>query len=507
LALSREDRVFLLLFILFGLLNILVLWLSPFGVSPDEAHYVEWSRRLDLAYYSKGPFIAWAIAACRYFFGHSEVALRLPAVFCYSLFSLCFYLFVRKEYAPRTALLSWLMLRSMLIFAQSGFLMTTDAPALLFWMLALWSGYEAGVKDNKKHWLLFGVSAAIGVLGKYTVALIYPAVVIFLFLSPKRSRVLLSPHFGAGALLFFLCISPIIIWNSNHAWVNFAHNSGHLLHDEGVYLTPRYFFELLGGQLALAGPLILLGSIWAVYASFCWDRGSPKLLYFAASAAPVLVLVVLVSLTKRVYANWPLPFYVGGLLCLTHYYDSAGVRGERLRRLYIPALCSSLVFTFLAHLVFLGFSWGVPGKYLPTKKLVGWSELAQIVQEELNSWKKSEGAEPFLLAGHYGVASAISFYAQGRPYVRCAFLGQRRMNQYDIWDTEERWHELRGRDALIVLKSADEIESLKPHFKEVKPLLLQPHPVFELSGSTIQRFFIFRGYSYDGFAPPRPKRR
>ena len=32
-------------------------------LSPDEAHYWEWSRRLDLSYYSKGPLIAYLIAA------------------------------------------------------------------------------------------------------------------------------------------------------------------------------------------------------------------------------------------------------------------------------------------------------------------------------------------------------------------------------------------------------------------------------------------------------------
>ena len=31
-------------------------------LSPDEAHYWEWSRRLDWSYYSKGPFVAYLIA-------------------------------------------------------------------------------------------------------------------------------------------------------------------------------------------------------------------------------------------------------------------------------------------------------------------------------------------------------------------------------------------------------------------------------------------------------------
>jgi hypothetical protein len=41
------------------------LWYLQHGyleLSPDEAHYWEWSRRLDWSYYSKGPFVAYLIA-------------------------------------------------------------------------------------------------------------------------------------------------------------------------------------------------------------------------------------------------------------------------------------------------------------------------------------------------------------------------------------------------------------------------------------------------------------
>ena len=33
----------------------------PLDLAPDEAHYWDWSRRLDWCYYSKGPLVAWLI--------------------------------------------------------------------------------------------------------------------------------------------------------------------------------------------------------------------------------------------------------------------------------------------------------------------------------------------------------------------------------------------------------------------------------------------------------------
>src|ERR1700741_1963750 len=35
----------------------------PLDLSPDEAHYWDWSRHLDWSYYSKGPLVAYLIRA------------------------------------------------------------------------------------------------------------------------------------------------------------------------------------------------------------------------------------------------------------------------------------------------------------------------------------------------------------------------------------------------------------------------------------------------------------
>src|SRR4030065_537893 len=49
-------------------------------LSPDEAHYWEWSRRLDLSYYSKGPLIAYLIFLSTSLLGDNVLGVRIPAV-------------------------------------------------------------------------------------------------------------------------------------------------------------------------------------------------------------------------------------------------------------------------------------------------------------------------------------------------------------------------------------------------------------------------------------------
>src|SRR6476620_2691859 len=65
----------------------------PLDLSPDEAHYWDWSRHLDWSYYSKGPLVAYLIRlGCELFgswsvslTGNEMLAVRLPAVLCGSL--------------------------------------------------------------------------------------------------------------------------------------------------------------------------------------------------------------------------------------------------------------------------------------------------------------------------------------------------------------------------------------------------------------------------------------
>src|SRR2546423_14475763 len=65
-------------------------WQCPLDLSPDEAHYWDWSRHLDWSYYSKGPGVAWLIRlSCELFgslagglTGSAMAAVRLAAGAC-----------------------------------------------------------------------------------------------------------------------------------------------------------------------------------------------------------------------------------------------------------------------------------------------------------------------------------------------------------------------------------------------------------------------------------------
>lgn len=501
---AAEDRKanlwFVALFALFTCAQAAAIALSPLGLAPDEAHYWEWSRRLDLSYYSKGPLVAVLIRMSTSLLGDTQFAVRLPALVCFSLFSLVFYLFIQRIYSSRAALVSWIALRSTLMFVQMGVVMTTDAPAALFWLLALVCAYAAAIEEWRWSWLLVGLFIGLGFLAKYTVILLYAGLLLTLFLCPMLRSHLRSWQLYAGVAICAFVISPVLWWNAQHGWVNFAHNAGHVVRDSGFAIRPGYFLELLGGQLGLVGPLLFVGlclALWDGWKAF--REGDARAGFFLWSSAPLIVLTVGVSWWKRVYANWPLPIYIGALALLVHIVllRKRGVL-TRFQGLIKPAIALNLALTVLAHLPFLGVTLGVSGKYLTTKKLVGWQELGTTVDAALGSSGR------FVLADDYEVASEIAFYTPSRPRVYCDYLDDRRMNQYDIWQGLQ--HE-GGKDAIIVLKDPNKITQLASRFASIEPVLPHPSLAVRYSNSALSSFYLFRGNRYDGSLPAIPARR
>lgn len=494
---SKADRVFALLFASFHIFQIASVLCSPHDLAADEAHYWDWSRRLDIAYYSKGPLIALLIAGATAVFGDTEFAVRFPALVCSVIFSLGLYGFARYCWGAATALAAWLLVRSALYFSVLGLVMTTDPPLLAGWLGAVAFVYLGLEREQRWYWAAAGACMAVAILSKYTALILPLSVLLFLFADPRlRGRILSLPVVGCMAIAA-ASLLPVLVWNRSHGWVNFAHNAGHLVSEKGLLLKPRYTLELLGGQAGLIGPLVLLAAIIGLAGGWRLGRRGDRLagLLFWSSA-PLAAACITVSLTKRVYANWPAPIFVGALLLVAHLLHRD--RGRRLLSISSAGIILNLFICAGAFLPIFGFTLGVPAKYLTTKKLAGWHELGSRVQSALDE----ADSRPFVLAADYEHASAIAFYAESHPRVFLANLGDRRMNQYDIWGGLETQ---KGRDALIVLERQADAELLRPYFADIR---VQGEPLkIRFAGEMLREFSIFLGLSYNGRPFPEPERR
>ncbi|HLL90504.1 MAG TPA: glycosyltransferase family 39 protein, partial [Tepidisphaeraceae bacterium] len=253
-------------------------WLCPYDLSGDEAHYWDWSRRLALSYYSKGPLVAYLIRASCATFGDTMQAVRYPAVLCSTGTLLLTYLTARRLFASdRLALGATAALAAVPVLLVGSVLMTIDPPMLTAWAAATYFAVLAIFGGKRWAWVLVGVAVGIGFLAKYSALLWFVGLLGFLWTDARTRRMPRTRISGASddvrapesglegsgvdvggplvalgiALLFTI---PVIWWNHAHGWVSLRHvakQTGASSSNGFLWASP---FEVIGTQLGAAGP-------------------------------------------------------------------------------------------------------------------------------------------------------------------------------------------------------------------------------------------------------------
>ena len=478
-----------------GLLGLLVLslfffrWLyiayGPLDLAPDEAHYWEWARRLDISYYSKGPLIAYTIALFTGLIGDTEVGVRIGAVLISTVLTLLLFHLSRDILKDdRGAFLASLLPHLTPLFAAGSVLMTTDPLLLLFWGLTIYLLYRAIFFGRGRLWYPAGIATGLGILGKYSMALIYPSILLYLLIS-QRGRVWLRRKEPYLALILSLVlVLPIFIWNYRHGWVGIRHVMGQAHVEEGFRISWKDFIEFLGSQAGILTPFIFLGLCYSMVKGLIEGlKGREEWLFLSTTSLPVLLFFVFKSLQGKVEANWAASAYFSAFPLTVGVMGGIYSRGRVWKGLILLSLLFGFLLTAISHYPAV---LDLPPKKDPTTRLIGWQELGKAVGRLYEEEK-----DLFIVSNRYQVASELAFYVPGNPRVYNINLG-RRMNQYDIWGGLEG---LKGRDGLYV--SWDRDPPVQVFERCEGPLVVD----IKRRGRKVREFFIFR---CDNFLGPIP---
>ncbi|HKJ87415.1 MAG TPA: glycosyltransferase family 39 protein, partial [Gammaproteobacteria bacterium] len=234
--------------------RVLYIMYAPLDLSPDEAHYWEWARRLDLSYYSKGPLVAWVIALFTGVFGDTELGVRFGAVVFSAAASLVMYAVGRDLFgSPKVGFYSVVLAGFTPLLAVGSILMTTDVLLIFFWVSAVWCAHRVTAEGGTfrpmggKWWYAVGVLVGVGFLGKYTMVLFYPCVALFLFFSMRDRFWLARPQPYIAGLISLVLAAPVLAWNYLNDFVTIRHTMG-----QAQAASPGFSFEntveFLGSQ-------------------------------------------------------------------------------------------------------------------------------------------------------------------------------------------------------------------------------------------------------------------
>ena len=379
-------------------LRLLVAAIVP--LSPDEAYYFVWSRALAAGYLDHPPMVALWIRAGTALAGPSAFGIRLLAPLAAALGSVLLWQAAERLLPMRRAgLVAAALLNATLLLGAGATTMTPDTPLLLFWVCALWAMAHVVTEGRPAWWLLVGLFTGLALDSKYTAAFLPIGIVLWLLIAGRSW--LTRPWPWLGGTVCLGTVTPVLWWNAAHSWASFAKQGGRI-NDFLWYRAVQYLAELIGGQLGLATPLVLVLCVAgiAVAVRRGWHGRDPGWTLLAALSLPPLLVFIEHAFGDRVQGNWPAIVYPAAVIA------AAGLSAPAWQRLVRPAVALGFAITAIVYLQAGLAVFPLPIRYDVTAlQLDGWPALAARVE----TVRLREHAD-FVAADQYGVAGELGYW-------------------------------------------------------------------------------------------------
>jgi len=489
-----------------------LVFLGGTEVIAQEAYYWNYAQHLSPGYLDHPPLVAATIYTGEALFGHSAWGTRFGAFVYGLLFIFIFYRYARLQVEQNCAVLACAFaLLLPYFFLGTGFLITPDAPLSLAWVMALYFFYRALVNNEARAWYGVGLAMGIGMLSKYTIALLAPAALLFIVVDPRSRRQLLRKEPYLAVIIALLIFSPVIYWNATHDWASFAFQSS------DRFDTPPHFFldKMLTNILAIVTPLPLLALPYLFTANAAGKNESlpspfnPRLRLFIGSFLLVPMSVFAWNaLENEPRHNWTGPLWIALLPMLAWLVVNADKLRWRGIGLLLKTFTVPLLFTLIGiYAVLLHFiSIGLPGVDFPrgAASQLGWPEAARnilAIQKQL-----PEDSKRVVVTGmdKYFISSKLSYYGTEE------FLGDNNKLQvignhlmFTYWNPAA---ELKGDTLIMLSRSQSDLTDklLKPYFEKLSPttlaLPMYKHD-FGLPEKTMREYYYRIGFGYKPSLP------
>lgn len=289
----------------FGLAGIAIvtLWrvaLLPFNSTDlfvDEAQYWFWGREMAWGYYSKPPLIGWIIRLFTEIGSDATFWIRLPLPLIHAATAITLMLVGKRLFDPAVGALAGLAYITLPGVALGSLLVSTDTPMLFCFALAMLAWLHLAERRAAGWALVLGAAIGIGLLAKY--AMIYfPLTAALAALAVPRARV--SPRDALiAAAVALAVIAPNLAWNAANDFSTLRH-TGDNADWEGLRLNLAGLAEFVGGQFAIAGPILFAAWIAALgRVGADW-----RFRWLALLSAPILAVVSFQALQSGANANW-----------------------------------------------------------------------------------------------------------------------------------------------------------------------------------------------------------
>ncbi len=186
--------------------------------------------------------------------------------------------------------------------AYSARIISTDAPLLAFWSLALLAFVRLRAGGGRGWGVPLAAGFGLGLLSKYAMAWFLACLLLAALVDPVSRRALRRPPVWGGLLAGALMLVPNLAWQAAHGLATLRHTVGNAAGNGTPGLDDGLGFVV--AQFALAGPVIFAA---ACVATGLWARGrltAPRDRLMLAFSAPVVLPLMAMAFVTRANANW-----------------------------------------------------------------------------------------------------------------------------------------------------------------------------------------------------------
>lgn len=369
-----ESRTAWVWAIVLALVAVRLVAAAVIELGSDESYYFLWSRYPSLGYYDHPPMVAWWIAASTALFGDSPFAIRVLFVLSAIPTTAATWFAARRLFDAETAGLAALWLNATLLIGVGGTSATPDAPAVLFWTLAIAAFVLVVATGRGAWWLVVGLCAGLGVLSKLTGLFLGLGLLVALAATPDLRRWFASLWLWVGGAIAIVVVAPLLWWNAGHGWMTFASQFSRL---GAAGFNPLHLPEFIATQFALLNPLIALFVVLAVVA---WVRrlaGYPVrgIALLAWTTAPLVAYMLWHALRVQVQAHWLAPIYP--TLAIVAAAAATAPHARQWIRLRASALPVGIVLSLIGLVLAANPGGILPPQVDPGRANHGWAAVAQ----------------------------------------------------------------------------------------------------------------------------------
>jgi len=426
---SRPRTDYIFVAIAFALFAVLTLWnISKASIWFDEAFsaYIIQFNFVDIVRYTANdvhpPFYYFLLKIWSSIFGHTELGLRSMSVFFGAVAALFGYIFIRRYFGRRAAIVGLfiLMLSPLFIRLSQEARMYTLVTAIVF--AATYVFVRAMETKSRKLWIVYGVLVSLGMWTHYFTALAWIAHWVWRFIVTRqtgvRGKALAKSFFDKNWLTaYILAVVSFLPWLPAIA-VQLAavQADGFWIRQVGVdsitgyFGTLVYFLEHDHVTDFLSAGLLVMAVVVAVLAVRSYRAGnlafkrSYILLLCLAAVPPVLLFMAsLPPLTPSFVERYLLPAAVASAF----FMGVTLVYGLRKVKLWQQLVVYVIIVAMLIFGLNQMYYYGNYNKNSRTG-----IETKQLVKQAI---EKSEPGEPIVVASPWVFYEAIFYNSTEHP--------------------------------------------------------------------------------------------